>query len=36
MKKEKEVLDTAVLAVVIIEIILLVGLFISILLLAKR
>lgn len=36
MKKEKEVLDTAVLAVVIIEIILLTGLFISILLLAKR
>ena len=36
MKKEKEVLDTAVLAVVIIEIILLTGLFISILLLAKK
>lgn len=36
MKQEKDVLDTAVLAVVIIEVIILAGLFISILLLAKR
>ena len=36
MKKEKDILDSAVIAVVIIEVILLAGLFISILLLAKR
>ncbi len=36
MKQEKNVLDTAVLAVAIIEVIMLAGLFISILLLAKR